>query len=177
MPLTLPRFQTERLTLTQRAMADLEDCLAMDRDPAVTRFIAGPWHDPVEHRAFVIDRITRAYPPGMGYWTIRTRAESRFIGWILLTPLDLVGPEVEIGWRVISAERGQGYAAEAGRPVLVHALGPLALPEVVADIDPVNHASLRVAVKLGMTPGPTVRYAGRPVRRYAIRSVAPPGAG
>src|SRR6266403_5105573 len=101
---TLPTFETIRLTLRQRTSSDLEPCLAMDRDPEVTRFIAGPWNDPAAHRAFVEQRIAAVYPPGMGYWSIF--AASRFIGWILLTPLDLHGPAIEIGWRLCRAAWG-----------------------------------------------------------------------
>ena len=95
---TLPTFRTSRLTLRQRDMGDLHACLAMDRDPLVTRFVRGPWEDPAAHRAFVEERIRHAYPPGMGYWSILAPS---FIGWILLTPLDLHGPEIEMGWRLI----------------------------------------------------------------------------
>lgn len=94
----LPSFQTERLALRPRTVADLESCLAMDRDPAVTRFIAGPWADPIAHRAFVEARIHAVYPDGMGYWSVF--AADGFVGWILLAPLDLHGPEIEIGWRL-----------------------------------------------------------------------------
>jgi hypothetical protein len=38
----LPTFRTSRLVVRPRVPADLEACLAMDRDPAVTRFVAGP---------------------------------------------------------------------------------------------------------------------------------------
>src|ERR1700759_5427099 len=97
----LPTFMTARLTLPPRTLGDLDACLAMDRDPLVTRFIQGPWADPVAHRAFVEARIRHAYPAGMGYWSVLQSA--RFIGWILLTPLDLQGPEIEIGWRLVRA--------------------------------------------------------------------------
>jgi RimJ/RimL family protein N-acetyltransferase len=39
----LPTFTTARLTLRPRTLADLDPCLAMDRDPLVTKFIHGPW--------------------------------------------------------------------------------------------------------------------------------------
>jgi RimJ/RimL family protein N-acetyltransferase len=135
----------------------------MDRDPLVTRFIDGPWSDPVAHRAFVEDRMRHAYPAGMGYWSILAPA---FIGWILLTPLDLLGPEVEIGWRLVRSAWGQGYATEAAQPILNHALQVLHLPRVIADIDPANAASASVACKLGFVPEGTVPYAGRVVTRY-----------
>jgi RimJ/RimL family protein N-acetyltransferase len=164
----LPTFQTPRLTVCPRRPGDLDACLAMDRDPAVTRFIVGPWTDPAAHRAFIEARMHHAYPVGMGYWTVL--APEGFAGWVLLTPLDLHGPEVEIGWRLVRRLWGRGYATEASRAVLAHALGALGLNEVVADIDPANHASAGLARKLGLRPIRRVLYAGRIVDRYAIRS-------
>lgn len=63
----LPSFETPRLFLRPRSMADFETCLAMDRDPDVTRYIRGPWNDPEEHRRFLTDRIQTAWAPGLGY--------------------------------------------------------------------------------------------------------------
>ncbi len=45
----LPSFETERLLLRPRTMADFEACLAMNEDPEVMRFIPGPWDDPELH--------------------------------------------------------------------------------------------------------------------------------
>src|SRR5712691_11591685 len=99
---TLPNFETQRLILRPRTCGDLEACLAMDRDPEVVRHIAVPWSDPHTHRAFVIERMTMPYPAGLGYWSVFAKAApADFLGWILLMPLDAVGPEIEIGWRFV----------------------------------------------------------------------------
>src|SRR6266446_8997118 len=164
MPDQLPTFRTSRLTVRPRTMGDLEVCMAMDCDPEVTRFLPGPWADPIAHRAFVEERIRHAYPADMGYWSII--APEGFVGWILLAPLDLHGPEIEIGWRLVRAAWGRGYATEAARPVLDHALNTLGLPEVIADIDPANTASVNVASKLGFLPASSVPFHGRTVTRY-----------
>jgi RimJ/RimL family protein N-acetyltransferase len=147
----LPGFDSERLILRRRTMADLDACLAMDRDPEVTRHIAGPWHDPVAHRQFVEHRIKRAYPAGLGYWSIFEAAEpERFLGWVLLIPDHGAGQEVEIGWRLVRDAWGRGIASEAARVVVRHAFETVKLPRVVADIAEENAGSLRVAEKLGM---------------------------
>lgn len=164
-PIPLPGFITDRLTLRERTLADLDACLAMDIDPQVTRFIIGPWNDPIAHRAFIEARIRHVFPPGLGYWSITGTAG--FLGWVLLTPLDLKGPEIEIGWRLVRSAWGHGYATEAARPVLDHALRTLALPSVIADIDPANTASIRVATKLGLRPSGPTAYGDRLVMRYA----------
>ncbi len=143
----LPTFRTARLTLRPRSLADTEACLAMDGDPAVVRFIPGPWDDPVQHRAFVEARTRGPYPPGLGYWTI---LGGEFLGWILLAPFE---HGVEIGWRLRQAAWGRGYATEAAHPVLHHGFATLGLPEILAIIDPANTASCGVARKIGLQDG------------------------
>jgi RimJ/RimL family protein N-acetyltransferase len=161
-----PSFTTARLILRPRLMQDLAACVAMDDDPLVVRFLDVPWSDATSHRAFVRSRINHRYAEGLGYWSVFRRDDAdAFLGWILLTPLDLIGPEIEIGWRFTRAAWGKGYATEAATPVLRHGFETLGLAEIVADIDPANTASLRVAEKIGLRPDDT---GPRPTRRYAL---------
>jgi len=165
----LPPLDTPRLLIRQRTLADLEDCIAMDRDPEVTRYIKGPWNDPVKHRRFVEFRITRPYPPGLGYWSIRERcAPEKFVGWVLLIPDHGVGPEVEIGWRLVREAWGRGIASEAAEALVAHAFGTIGLPRVIADIASGNVASKRVAVKLGMRWVEQVEEEGARYERYRV---------
>src|SRR5471030_2207047 len=66
----LPTFETDRLLIRPRTMADYEACLAMDRDPQVTQFIDGPWHDAEAHERFLRERIQTSFGDGLGYWSI-----------------------------------------------------------------------------------------------------------
>lgn len=145
-----PTFNTNRLTLRPRRISDLEECLKMDRDPDVIRFVYGPWHEPHAHRSFVVERIEQMYPFGLGYWTIRDRETEKFYGWVLLIPYNVLKPEVEIGWRLVRDAWGKGGATEAAKIILEHGLNTVGLPRIVADIDPQNIASVRVAEKIGM---------------------------
>ncbi|ASL48146.1 Putative ribosomal N-acetyltransferase YdaF [Burkholderia sp. AD24] len=164
-----PVFETQRLILLPRTLADTDDCLAMDNDPEVTRFVVGPWGDRLKHRAFVESRTLANYPAGMGYWTIRFRADpTEFLGWILLIPADASGPEIEIGWRLPRKAWGSGIATEAARPVLQHAFARLELPEVVAEIDARNVGSMRVAEKLGLIRRGEVGHEGTVSVRYTV---------
>ncbi|MBM6594112.1 GNAT family N-acetyltransferase [Microvirga pudoricolor] len=151
----LPRFRTKRLLLRPRTMRDFADCLAMDRDPDVTRHVAGPWGDPERHERFLRQRIRADFGPGLGYWTVATEgAPDTFLGWVMLIPEDGTGPEVEIGWRFCRRAWGRGYATEAARPVLAHGFRTLGLARIVAAIAPGNAASIRVAEKIGLRPAP-----------------------
>ncbi len=150
-------------------MNDLEACIAMDRDPEVTRHIAGPWDDPAEHRRFVEARIARVYPSGLGYWSIfEARAPERFVGWVLLIPDHGVGPDVEIGWRLVRDAWGSGIASEAARAIVRHAFDTVRLPRLIADIAADNAASRRVAEKLGMRRVGEDERDGRRYVRYRI---------
>ena len=160
----LPVFATERLILRPRSLADYPACLAMDRDPEVVRYVPGPWSDAEAHRAFLHDRITRAYPDGLGYWCIFPKqAPRRFVGWVLLIPLDAVGPEIEIGWRLVRVAWGRGYAPEAAMRIVRHAFDGAGLDRIVADIHAENTRSRRVAEKIGLRlvatePSADLRY-------------------
>lgn len=162
-------FETERLLLRPRRLADTDYCLLMDREPEVTRYVSGPWSDASAHRDFIEKRTSGPWLSGMGYWTIVLRQEPAiFVGWVLLIPIDAVGPEIEIGWRLRQRFWGQGLATEAARPVLTHAFDVLKLPEVVAEIDPDNLGSLRVAEKIGLKQRGTVLHSGKLATRYSL---------
>jgi hypothetical protein len=109
--------------------------------------------------------------PGQALPTKPPGSPAKSVNWAPRAPnaLDLVGPEVEIGWRVTAKARGHGYAPEVARYVLGYALNELRLPQVVADINPANSASLAVAGKLGLRPAGTVGYEGGIVIRYIAR--------
>ncbi|HEY2890829.1 MAG TPA: GNAT family N-acetyltransferase [Dongiaceae bacterium] len=163
-------FETERLLLRPRTLADTDDCLDMDRDPEVLRFVSGPWSDPPAHRAFIENRTSGPWPPGMGYWTVLLREDpATFVGWVLLIPVDAAGPEIEIGWRLRKRFWGRGFAVEAARPVLAHAMQGLRLDEVVAEITPENLGSLKVAEKIGLRRRGIVQHKGMPAIRYSLK--------
>lgn len=63
---------------------------------------------------------------------------------------------------------GRGYASEAADAVLAHALGPVGLPEVLAEVDEANTGSRRVIEKLGMTPFDTVNGVLGKMIRYRL---------
>jgi RimJ/RimL family protein N-acetyltransferase len=171
-----PVFETRRLLLHPRTLADTEACIEMDREPGVARFVpeilrfvAGLSIDLQAHRSFVEARTRGPYPPGLGYWTVHPRsADNSFLGWVMLIPLDAVGPDIEIGWRLRPAAWGKGYATEAAAPVLRHGLAALRLAEIVSDIDPANLASVRVAEKIGLRRHRPTPLLGETTARFAL---------
>ncbi|WP_026701753.1 GNAT family N-acetyltransferase [Salibacterium aidingense] len=154
----LKTVETNRLRLRERTMEDMESCIEMDRDPEVVKYVpeianlvTEPSANQEEHRKFVKERIETEYPKGMGYWIIEAKGENKdFIGWIMLIPIDTVGPKIEIGWRLKRKYWGKGYATEAAHAILRYAFDILEITEVVADIHQLNKGSMRVAEKIGL---------------------------
>ncbi|MCF6409500.1 GNAT family N-acetyltransferase [Pseudalkalibacillus salsuginis] len=163
----LPPFNTERLILQERTIRDIESCINMDRDPEVVRFINGPWKNETKHREFVAARIRNEYPKGLGYWTIEHKNKN-FLGWIMLIPIDNIGPEIEIGWRLKRDYWGQGYATEAAKPILDHAFHTVGIDRVVADIHFENEDSIRVAQKIGLESEGLQDEGNGPLYRYSL---------
>lgn len=147
----LPEFTTARLRLRPRGHADIPALLLLHADSAVMRFVGGPYTDPAAHRAELIERIERDYGPGLGYWSVFLQDDpERYLGWMVLVPLEGRGPDVEIGWRFARAAWGQGYASEAGRCLLRYGLETRRLKRVLAVLDPQNSRSAQVARRIGM---------------------------
>ncbi|MEH6487523.1 GNAT family N-acetyltransferase [Hyphomonas oceanitis] len=137
-----------RLQLRKRVLADLDFCLAMDVEPGVTRFVIGPWADPIAHRDFLLANIHKTYRSPFGYWMIENPAapEPR-LGWVMAIEED--DGSVELGWRLRPAAWGQGVATEAAQLLLESITKADAGRKCVALIQPGNGASIRVAQKLG----------------------------
>lgn len=144
-------FESDRLIIRPRNLNDLDACLSMDRDEEVTKYIPGPWANPEKHREFVLDRMKAVYPDGLGYWSLFSKKNpNTFLGWVLLLPYPHFGDEVEIGWRLNKAYWGSGYATEAAKVILHHALTLDSVKTIVADIHQDNIASIKVAEKIGL---------------------------
>jgi ribosomal-protein-alanine N-acetyltransferase len=144
---------TNRLILRPLQDEDREPFAAMSLDPAVMQFLrALPTR--AESDAWIDRQMAHTAEHGFGFGAVIAKDTGAFIGIIglLNVPYDAhFVPAVEIGWRIVRAAWGQGYAPEAAAAALRFGFATLALPEIVANTVYSNHNSQRVMVKLGMT--------------------------
>ena len=108
---------------------------------------------------------------GYGIWLIELgsgawAAGPGLVGTAGLRPLEDSG--LEIFYSLAPGAWGHGYATEAARAVVEYGLGPLGLPEVLAEVDEGNAASVAVVKRLGMTPYAVVPGVLGPMTRYRI---------
>jgi RimJ/RimL family protein N-acetyltransferase len=86
------------------------------------------------------------------------------VGTAGLRPLEESG--LEIFYSLAPGAWGRGYATEAARAVVKYGLGALGLPEVLAEVDEGNAASVAVVKRLGMIPYAVVPGVLGPMTRY-----------
>ena len=144
--------QTPRLILRHFDVGDADAIRLLFADPEVMRYGPGvqtpQWADD-----WLRDWIERRYAAwGFGMWAVVQRRSGAVIGYCGLSRFDnrCAAGEAELGFRLARAHWGRGYATEAARAVRDYAFATLALPRLIALIDPQNRASLRVAEKLDM---------------------------
>jgi [ribosomal protein S5]-alanine N-acetyltransferase len=158
-------LRTERLVLRPVTADDHAALLAHWAAPDVRRFLFDGAMLPAAEIAEAIEDSARDFArAGYGLWLVHENGRSDLVGTAGLRPLEAIG--LEIFYSLAPGSWGRGYATEAARAVLDRALGPLGMPEVLAEIDEGNTASIAVIERLGMTRfdvvpgllGPMVRY-------------------
>jgi RimJ/RimL family protein N-acetyltransferase len=143
----IPTIRTERLTLRGWLPADLDPLAALLADAEHARFIGPtPARGDVWRRmaAFIGHWSLRGY----GIWAACEGEDGPFVGWCgLWYPEEW--PEPEIGWALLPAMTGKGYATEAAFAARRFAYGALGWRTAISFIDMQNHASQRVAERMG----------------------------
>jgi [ribosomal protein S5]-alanine N-acetyltransferase len=156
---------TERLALRPVTADDHAALVAHWALPDVRRFLFDGMALSAAEVAGTIEESIRDFAAaGYGIWLIHEKDHPELAGTAGLRPLEELG--LEIFYSLAPGSWGQGYATEAARAVVDHALGPLGLPEVLAEVDEGNAASVAVVKRLGMTPFAVVPGALGPMTRY-----------
>ena len=75
---------------------------------------------------------------------------------------------IEIGYHLLPAHWGKGYATEAARLILAFGFEILGLPRIHAVVLPRNRPSLRIVDKLGFTQKGTLLHVKLVHRNYRL---------
>jgi RimJ/RimL family protein N-acetyltransferase len=159
--------QTDRLTFREMTPGDLDDMAGLLGDPAVMTYYPRP--KTRAEAAHWIEWNRGLYRTrGYGLWLLTT-ADGSFAGDCGLTPQPVDGvPELEVGYHVVPALQGRGYATEAAAAAREFACVVLGARRLIAIIHPGNKASQRVAEKIGLRPEKrTTVHGGRDSVIYA----------
>jgi [ribosomal protein S5]-alanine N-acetyltransferase len=165
-------LSTERLVLRPVTAGDHAALLAHWTQPDVRRFLFDGAALSAAEVAETIEESSGDFAArGFGIWLIElgtptgpVSTAAGLVGTAGLRPLGDTG--LEIFYSLAPGAWGHGYATEAARALVAYGLGPLGLPEVLAEVDEGNAASVAVVKRLGMTPYAVVPGLLGPMTRY-----------
>jgi RimJ/RimL family protein N-acetyltransferase len=147
--------------------SDLDAYAEMCGDAEVMRYISGsPMTRPEAWRNMALV-LGHWQLRGFGLWAVEERGSGLLAGRVgCWCPEGW--PGLEIGWALRREFWHRGYATEAGRTALEFAFSELGQKHVISLIQTDNAASVRVAVRLGMTLQGRTELSGREALVYGI---------
>ncbi|MFG0331460.1 MAG: GNAT family N-acetyltransferase [Phycisphaerales bacterium] len=154
-------ISTERLSLREVQLDDLEFVASMLGDPEVVRFWPAAFSRD-DARGWIAKQRSRYETDGFGYWLAIEHATGEPVGAVGLMTTELPGGECEVGlgWIVNRPHWRRGFAYEGASACVTYAFDELGLGRLTAVIRPENEASLGVARKLGMIEERETEFAG-----------------
>lgn len=162
--------ESERLVLREWRDDDRDAFAAMNADPVVMEYLPSVLTREQSDAMFERLRVTNIA-------CAETKVDRAFVGFIGLSRPRFEAhftPCIEVGWRLVRAAWGKGYATEGARASLAYGFDVLGLEELVSFTVPANVRSLRVMEKLGMTRSPHEDFdhpalpEGHPLRRHVL---------
>ena len=146
----LPPLVGERVRLRPPREADLADLLAVFGDAETLRYWShGPLADLAAARTYFEGIESGLRDRTLFQWAVTEPEADRLVGTVTLADWDRANRRAEIGFILHPDRWGRGLATDATRTVLRFGFGPMGLHRVEADVDPENHASLRLLERLG----------------------------
>ena len=160
--------ETERLVGEPITAAHHDELCALLGDPRVGATLGGAL-TPARVAASIERQQAHWEQHGFGFRLWRERATGAAVarGGLFHTHVG-ERDEVEVGWAVVSARWGEGFATELGAASVRTGFEDLALRDVVAFTLPHNRASLRVMDKLGFEFERNVVHAELPHVLYQL---------
>lgn len=146
-------LETDRLILRHLVPEDLDRLFALYRDPDIRRYFPDgtlTYEETKEELEWFLNGHPKHHE--LGLWATIHKESGQLIGRCGLLPWTIEGQyEVEVAYMIAKEYWGQGLGPEAAGAILQYGFGQLGLSRLICMIDPANHASRRVAEKIGMT--------------------------
>lgn len=163
-------LETERLYFRRLTIDDLDDLFALYHSPDVRKYYSEgipAYEETRRELEWIVNECYVKY--GFGMWATIDKTSGKFIGRCGLCPMDIEGhEEIEVAYMIAKEYWGQGLATEAAQAILNYGFEQAGLARLICVINPDNHASARVAMKIGMTLEIDGDVNGEPTLLYSI---------
>jgi RimJ/RimL family protein N-acetyltransferase len=147
-------IETQRLKLRQWTERDFGSFALFYADADNARYVGGKKTSEQAWRHMAL-QLGHWQLKGFGYWAVEEKNTRDFVGCVGLWQSP-GWPEMELGYWLVKAQQGKGYAFEACERCKTYAREVLHARSLVSYIDPANTASIRLAQRLGATYEDTI---------------------
>lgn len=144
-------LETERLALYEFTPEDVHFIMELVNTEGWLRFIGDrDVHSPEDALRYLTNGPMQGYAKqGFGFWAMRLRTDNTPIGMCGLMKRDTL-PHADIGFALLPAYEGQGYAYEAASATVAYAQNTLGFDTLLAIVLPENTRSVRLLERLGL---------------------------
>ena len=146
-------LETPRVLLRHLETNDLDALFALYRDPEIRRYFPDGTRTFDQTRE-ELEWFLKGHPkfPELGLWATVEKRSGAFLGRCGLLPWEIDGRhEVELAFLIDKARWSDGFATEVSHAIIDHARETLQIQRLICLITPGNAASVRVALKVGMS--------------------------
>ena len=143
-------MRSERLKYRPLAPDNVDAFHALVRDEHVRQYLLDGTLVPLEwtqERAHESQRLFGRR--GVGIWLAYDAANGALVGFCGFLKLPAVHPDPQLVYAILPQFVGKGFATEMARASIDEALSRAGFEEIIAGVDEVNVASLRILEKLG----------------------------
>ncbi len=164
-------FFSDRLEFREWDVNDAAFLFALNADEEVIQFTGDPPFKSVAQAEEFILAYEHYQEFGYGRWLCLLKSTGEPIGWCGLKNQMESHGFIDLGYRFLKSEWGNGYATEAAQKCLEIGFTQLAMKEITGRTAVENHASARVLEKIGMTKRKTDLCHGLPAHIYSITTL------
>lgn len=144
-------IQTERLTLREFIADDAPFVLKLVNDPDWITYIGDRGVKTLDDaKTYIADRLQKSYREmGFGMWLVECKQDGAPIGMCGLLKRDYLD-DLDVGFALLPAFRGEGYAFEAAAATITWGKTELNLKRILGFTLVGNEPSVKLLKKLGM---------------------------
>ena len=157
----LPTFEpihSSRLTIRKLQDADVADLFGINGDPEVTSFLPyNTWQSEADGAAWAQRMHAMATTGTAQQFVLELDDEKKVVGTLLLFKYDEASARAELGYVLGRQYWQKGLMLEALTAFCGHVLLDMGLRRLEAEVNPSNHASNALLLRLGFTREGTLR--------------------
>ena len=143
-------IKTKRLTLFPITLSDVESTYKYSSDKENIKLMVFLPHDSIEETKEYLSECERQWKSkSPDFLEFAVKLDGVHIGGMTLYFLN-EGKTGELGWVIGKEYQNKGYVTEAAKALIKYAEEKFGILHIIAQCDSENHASCRVAEKLGM---------------------------